>query len=204
MIRQLWSCLRGGGDALSSILIGFFPAAVATVCWWFAVRWLFANRRKRTTSAPLGNVTEWPDAMKSAPSPKINAVFESAQRIVAMVVAIPFTAFALLLLWSDFRGGANWQEILPGFFPVTVAIICWAFALRGHIAESRRRTTAALVGGVMLGGIGFAAAFGLGILTNNSMAPVAGIFMTGPLGFVLGAIIGWLYARNRASKQKSS
>src|SRR5215472_15419513 len=74
LIRQLWGCLRGGGDALSSILIGFFPAAVALVCWWFAVRWLFANRRKRTTSAPLGNVTEWPDAVKSAPSRKIDAV----------------------------------------------------------------------------------------------------------------------------------
>jgi len=88
---------------------------------------------------------------------------------------------------------------------MTMAIICWGFALRGHIAESRRRTTSALLGGIMLGGIGFAAGyFGPLIVSESNLGPLLGIFITGPLGFVMGAIIGWLYARIRASQQKSS
>ena len=135
--------------------------------------------------------------MTHTPSRKIDTVCESAQRIAAIVVAVFSTAFALLVLW-------NYETLLVtiqlGACPATMAIICWGFALRGHIAEGRRRTKAALVGGIMLGGIGLAGGyFGPLMLSESNLGPLLGIFMTGPLGFVLGAIIGWFYARIRAS-----
>jgi len=144
--------------------------------------------------------------MKHTSSCMINAVSESAPRIAAIVVGFLSTALALLLIWSQLRAGGDWLGIIFGSSAATLAMICWGFALRGHIAESRRRTISALVGGVVLGGIGFAAGFfGPIILTPQSnQGPLIGIFVTGPLGFVLGAVVGWLYARIRASQQKSS
>jgi hypothetical protein len=137
--------------------------------------------------------------MTHTPSPNINTVCESAQRIAAIVVAVFSTAFALLLLW---KYETLLVTIQLGACPATIAIICWGFALRGHIAESRRRTTSALQGGIVLGGIGLVAGFfgPLILAPQCNLGPLLGIFTTGPLGFVLGAIIGWI----RASKQKSS
>ena len=160
--------------------------------------------RLSITSVQL-DVSEWPRNMEHTPARQINAVYESAQRVTAIVVAVLSTAFTFLLMWGQIRPGGDLLGVILLGDSMTMAIICWGFALRGHIAESRRRTTSALLGGIMLGGIGFAAGyFGPLILSESNLGPLLGIFMTGPLGFVLGAIIGWLYARNRASKQKSS
>ena len=161
--------------------------------------------RLSITSVQL-DVSEWPRNMEHTPARQINAVYESAQRVAAIVVAVLSTAFTFLLMWGQIRPGGDLLGVILLGDSMTMAIICWGFALRGHIAESRRRTISALVGGVMLGGIGFAAGFfGPIILTPQSnQGPLIGIFLTGPLGFVMGAIIGWLYARIRASQQKSS
>lgn len=50
-----------------------------------------------------------------------------------------------------------------------------------------------LAGGVLLGGLGFAGGFFGPILFNPqaNQGPLLGIFITGPLGFILGAIIGF-------------
>ena len=64
----------------------------------------------------------------------------------------------------------------------------------------------ALLGGVMLGGIGFAAGFfGPIFLTPESnQGPLLGIFITGPLGFIAGLLLGGLYGnRGRNPKEKT-
>ena len=56
------------------------------------------------------------------------------------------------------------------------------------------RLLAALLGALILGGIGFAAGFfGPIFLTDANQGPLLGIFITGPLGFVLGWILGALF-----------
>jgi hypothetical protein len=121
------------------------------------------------------------------------------QRILAGIVAVPLTAFALMVLFTQVRFGFDPMGAIFGLGAATVAVICWWFALRGHIAESRLRMRFAVTGGLILGGIGFAAGFfGPIILTPEAnQGPLLGIFVTGPLGFVLGTGIGWLYARVR-------
>jgi hypothetical protein len=54
-------------------------------------------------------------------------------------------------------------------------------------------------GGSFLGGVGFLAGFiGPIILTPGAnQGPLLGIFITGPLCFVVGSAAGWLYARSR-------
>ena len=56
-----------------------------------------------------------------------------------------------------------------------------------------------LTGGFLLGGLGFAIGF-LGpiiIAPNANQGPLLGIFITGPLGFLLGLLIGGILWRRR-------
>ena len=120
-------------------------------------------------------------------------------RVVAGLMALAPTGIALTLL-----GG----QAFRGFDPIgaalvaaglTMALFCWWFALRGHMAESRVRMLYAVLGGVLLGGIAFALGFiGPIIVTPDaSQGPLLGIIITGPFGFAAGSALGALYARRR-------
>jgi len=57
----------------------------------------------------------------------------------------------------------------------------------------------ALRAGLVVGAIGFAVGF-FGPLVwspDANQGPPLGIFITGPIGFVIGTALGWLYARVR-------
>jgi hypothetical protein len=122
---------------------------------------------------------------------------------VAGGAAVIFSAYALLCLRQLVRGferfGFDFLGMLLMFYGVAGAMICWWFALRGHLPESRRHMQVTIRGGWIVGGIGFAVGFiGPVIFTPESnQGPLLGIFLTGPLGFVLGAVIGWFYGRFR-------
>lgn len=64
---------------------------------------------------------------------------------------------------------------------------------------------AALVGGLLVGGIGFVLGF-IGPMVfapEANQGPMLGIFITGPLGFVAGAIGGAIkFARDRAAASR--
>jgi hypothetical protein len=61
-----------------------------------------------------------------------------------------------------------------------------------------------LIGGIILGGIGFVVGFfGPIIFTPDAnQGPLLGIFITGPLGFILGAILGFCYGFFRKDKNE--
>ena len=124
----------------------------------------------------------------------------TARRILAGIVALPFSFYALLAMVGMFRPRFDLMSAAFFVFPGTIAAYCWWFALRGHVAESRARMRITLLGGVILGGIGFAAGFfGPIVFTPDAnQGPLLGIFITGPLGFVLGSAAGCLYAHTRS------
>jgi Na+/H+ antiporter NhaA len=130
--------------------------------------------------------------------------FFTAQRLITAIVALPLTAFALLVLRNQLRVGIDLVGGIFGSGAAAGAFICWWFALRGHIPESRRRMRFALLGGCILGGIGFAAGFfgPMVFAPTSNQGPLLGIFITGPLGFILGTASGCLYARVHSSKQR--
>lgn len=121
----------------------------------------------------------------------------TAQRILAGIVALASTTFALLVFRTQLRLGFDPLGAIMGTSTATIAILCWWFALRGHIVESRDQMRYVIRGGVILGVIGFAAGFFGPIILQPSanQGPLLGIFITGPLGFTLGTVIGWIYAR---------
>lgn len=116
-------------------------------------------------------------------------------RILAAVVALCFTAYALFNLLSQLRQGFYLLITVFAITAATGAIICVWFSLRGHVAESRARIRFTIVGGVILGGIGFVAGFfgPLILAPTANQGPLLGILYTGPMGFVLGTAIAWLY-----------
>jgi hypothetical protein len=120
----------------------------------------------------------------------------TAPRIVIAVIAFASSALALLALRNQLRAGFDPLGAIFCSGSATMAFVCWWFVFRSHIAKSRSRMGYAVTGGIILGGIGFCAGFfGPILLTPSSnQGPLLGIFFTGPLGFIVGTAIGWLYA----------
>lgn len=117
-------------------------------------------------------------------------------RVAAGVCALPLAGFVLLTLVAQIRGGLDLLQAGLGSAVAAAATVCWGFALRGHRAESRARLRYALRGGMIVGGIGFAAGFvGPIIVTPEAnQGPLLGIFVTGPMGFALGVALGALFS----------
>lgn len=113
-------------------------------------------------------------------------------RILAGLVSLPFIAFPLWVLRHQMERGFDLLGVVICLTGGTAAFICLWFALRAESADSRAIIAYSMLGGVVLGGISFAAGFfGPMVLTPDSnQGPMLGIFFTGPIGFVSGVIFG--------------
>jgi len=115
-------------------------------------------------------------------------------RIIAAVVALPLSIFSFLVVRTTILSDKV-NLIACGFdlsFTIAAAL-CWWFALRGHVSSNRKIILFTLAGAFIVGGIGFVVGFiGPIIFTPQSnQGPLLGIFITGPLGFAIGAMIGF-------------
>jgi len=79
----------------------------------------------------------------------------------------------------------------------TMGLLCGWSAVAGDRMESRARIRSSWRAGFLVGGVGLMAGFfGPLILSPRaSLGPLLGILLTGPLGFVLGALVGGLRQR---------
>ncbi|HUR96397.1 MAG TPA: hypothetical protein VMY76_17595 [Gemmatimonadales bacterium] len=84
---------------------------------------------------------------------------------------------------------------------VTMGLLCWWSAAAGHGGEGEARIGASWRFGWAVGGVGLALGMvGPLLLTpNTNLGPLLGILLMGPLGFVLGAIIGAVRSNRAAS-----
>jgi len=121
-------------------------------------------------------------------------------RFLTGIIGLALTAFALLIARTQLRGGFDPMGAIFGLGAATAALFCWWFAIRGKRSESRARMRFVLLSGLVVGAIGFVAGFFGPILLwpDANQGPLLGIFVTGPLGFALGALAGWLYLRLRS------
>jgi hypothetical protein len=88
-------------------------------------------------------------------------------------------------------GRDGWMFWVPiTLWLVTMGLLCWWAALGGHQPASRARIGASWRTGWWVGGAGLALGYlGPLVLTPKSnLGPLLGILLTGPLGFVLGAL----------------
>jgi hypothetical protein len=123
-------------------------------------------------------------------------------RILALVGAIILSVYSFMVFVTALRTGFDFFG--SGFLlgPAVAAFLCWWFALRGEYKKSRVRMMYALLGGLIIGGIGFSVGFFGPIIFSpqSNQGPLLGIFITGPLGFVAGAIIGAIVGFIRTRK----
>jgi hypothetical protein len=127
-------------------------------------------------------------------------------RVIAGILALLAIPSALGNLLGMFRGGEfdPMLAVLGACTILWVALCAW-FALRGNRAASRARMKFVVRVGFVTGVIGFAVGFFGPFLwaPDANQGPLLGIFVTGPAGFVLGAALGWLYARLRVHPRET-
>lgn len=89
--------------------------------------------------------------------------------------------------------------IVPAAGAFLLALYVWRSSGRLGGSSARRAVGYALAGGVVAGAIGLGAGF-LGPLLfapQANQGPLLGIFIAGPIGFVAGAVGGWIRGINR-------
>ncbi len=126
-------------------------------------------------------------------------------RIIALLLVVPATYFFIywlpcsLLPLGDQRWIANLLSLLCA---VAVGWYVWKKLGSGNNGV----IPSILLGAVLLGGIGFTGGFfGPMIFTPRSnQGPMLGIFITGPLGFLVGGVIGFIYWITRKQVQSDT
>jgi len=122
-------------------------------------------------------------------------------RSVAGVLAVLAAPPALRDLYGLARGGFDPLLAIFGACTTLFVVGCGWFALRGHLAASRARMWIVLRTALVVGAIGFVVGFfgPLAWAPGANQGPLLGIFITGPIGVLLGAALGWLYARAKVA-----
>jgi hypothetical protein len=117
----------------------------------------------------------------------------SASRVFQGVLGAALTGFGAWLAWRNLSmsGQDGWIFWVPiTLWVLTMGILCCWSALSSDGVASRAGIRASWQAGWIVGGIGFAAGFvgPLVLQPEANLGPLLGILMTGPLGFVVGAL----------------
>jgi Na+/proline symporter len=124
-------------------------------------------------------------------------------RIVAAILALLALPSLIRDLYGLIHGAFDPLLAVFGACTLLFVALCGWFALRGHRPASRARMKLAMLSGFVVGGIAFAIGF-FGPLVwapSANQGPLLGIFVTGPIGFVIGTACGWLSARMRVPRE---
>jgi hypothetical protein len=123
-------------------------------------------------------------------------------------VALTFVSGVAALYFVYWVGGALLLSLaLPPWVAsvvaVAVAVLVVRYVWRHTESLEAGLASSVAVGALVLGGIGFTAGFfgPMFLAPEANQGPLLGIFITGPLGFVLGAVAGavrWFVRRRRA------
>jgi len=131
-----------------------------------------------------------------------------AGRVIALLAAVPL----ILLLFTSLRSGGFRGEMVWLHLALAAAVaVCGAFCFGCRRVTARTGAWGALGGGIVLGSVGFAAGFWRPDLFGweGNLAPMMGIFVTGPIGFGAGAVLGfgagcaWAMRSRRTTKSGS-
>jgi hypothetical protein len=115
-------------------------------------------------------------------------------RLFALLFVVPATYY--FVYWVPFSllqlEGARWVANV-------VSILCAAltgwFVWRAVGSDRHDAVSSIVLGALLLGGIGFSAGFfgPIAFAPEANQGPLLGIFITGPIGFVLGGLVGLIY-----------
>jgi hypothetical protein len=115
-------------------------------------------------------------------------------RVMILLVVVPATYY--FMYWVPFAllpfMGQRW---IPNGIALLCAIGVGRYAWTKLDSTPHELMASTLLGAVVLGAIGFCGGFfgPLFFTPEANQGPLLGIFITGPLGFLLGAVSGFLY-----------
>ena len=114
------------------------------------------------------------------------------RRIVSGVAGIGAGAFAFTRFGLETSIPMVANVVLAGSTVLALFLI-W-FALRGHRQATRNAIRTGCIAGAVTGAMGLAAGFLAPILMSpdSPQGPLLGIFVTGPIGVMLGTVVGAL------------
>ncbi|HEX5031481.1 MAG TPA: hypothetical protein VFX78_08490 [Candidatus Eisenbacteria bacterium] len=117
-------------------------------------------------------------------------------RIVAAIVAALLTVYAVVGIAGLMKGFDLIGAMLVAL-AATLAWLGWWFVIRGW-RTVQARLKWALLGGIVVGGLGFLLGFFGPLLwaPDANQGPLLGIFITGPIGFIVGAVAGALLGKS--------
>lgn len=131
-----------------------------------------------------------------------------ASRLFQGAIGAVLTGFAAWLAWRNLSMSAQdgWMFWVPiTLWLLTMGLLCWWSALSGDGVANRSSIRASWQAGWMVGGIGLAAGLvgPLVLQPEANLGPLLGVLMTGPLGFVVGALGAALLRSGRGSASSS-
>jgi hypothetical protein len=117
-------------------------------------------------------------------------------RIAAGLIGVAALALAAN---SMLKVGFDRISIMIQAVLITVAFFCLWFAALAHSQSELDKLARTLLIGLLVGAIGFVLGFFGPIIfqPGANLGPLLGIFITGPLAFVLGCIGGFVWTRLR-------
>jgi hypothetical protein len=120
---------------------------------------------------------------------------KKATRLVLTLCA--FIAGYFFTYWVPFSfiPGASDITLLPQLVSLFIGVSVAAFTWRKTWNISPSLATSILLGGVIVGAVGFVAGFFAPMIffPQSNLGPLFGIFFSGPIGFIVGLIAGGLY-----------
>jgi hypothetical protein len=114
----------------------------------------------------------------------------------AVLAFIVFASVFLFVYWVPFSLiSENRPESMASFGSFVVAVAAAGFVWRATGSQAGGFVRSVMYGALVVGAIGFAGGFfGPMILTPGAnQGPLLGLFITGPLGAILGAVGGFIY-----------
>jgi len=126
--------------------------------------------------------------MIAAMNARISKRLSVALKIFALLLALPAAVLLARGLVHGFDPDLIWLQLALA----TVVTLCAGLFFCSHNVGGRTMVLFSLAGAVVLGGIGFVAGFWHPELfgSRGNLAPLMGVFVTGPVGFVCGALVG--------------
>lgn len=117
-------------------------------------------------------------------------------RIAVGIVAALLTVYAVVGITGLMEGFDLIGAMLVAL-AATLAWLGWWFVVRGWRAVQARLKWA-LLGGIVVGGVGFIIGFFGPLLwaPDANQGPLLGIFITGPIGFIVGAVAGAILGKS--------
>ena len=102
--------------------------------------------------------------------------------------------------------GVHKVAMLPTIIALIIAIAVAVFVWKGVSASSHSLAYHILMGGIIVGAIGFVLGFFGPIIFNfgGNQGPLLGLFITGPFGFILGLIASAIYWKVKAKRHRTT